>query len=243
VFRSYTPIKEVFKKFINFLSGEKCYICGKKNIFICEDCSKILAHIEGKHCSICLSSLQGESMGDKLICGECLKNPPSFKKVFSLFWYEGAIREIVHDIKFKQKYYYLPELFALNRERINNILNEIGKIDYIVPMPLSRKRKIQRGYNQALLIAKELSNIAKVPLLRDFLIKNKELPPLMSLSREERFKYIKGAFSIAKKKCVDTIVLVDDIITTTATIREASKTLKKGGCNEIYVFTICRTKS
>ncbi len=243
MFHSYIPIKEILKNFINFLSGERCYICGKKNTFICEECSKTLTYIDGKNCSICLSSLQGESIDNELICGECLKNPPSFKKVFSLFWYEGAIREIIHDIKFRQKYYYLPELFDLVKEKIDIFLSEIGNIDYIVPMPLSRKRKIQRGYNQALLIAKELSKMAKVPLLKDFLIKNKELPPLMSLGREERFKNIKGAFSIAKKKCVDRIVLVDDIITTTATVREASKTLKKGGCNEIYVFTICRTKS
>lgn len=243
MFRSFTLIKDILKNFINFLSGEKCYICGKKNFFICEDCGKTLAYIDGRNCSICLSSLQVESIENKLICGECLKNPPSFKKVFSLFWYEGAIREIVHEIKFRQKYYYLPELLGVAKKKIDNIFSEIGNIDYIVPMPLSKKRKIKRGYNQALLIAKELSKISKVPILKDFLIKNKELPPLMSLSREERFKYIGGAFSIAKKKCVDTIVLVDDIITTTATVREASITLKKGGCNEIYVFTICRTKS
>jgi competence protein ComFC len=93
------------------------------------------------------------------------------------------------------------------------------------------------------LIAKELSKITKIPVLNNFLVKNKDLPPLMTMSREERFKNIKGAFSVAKKNSIDTIVLVDDIITTTATVREASYVLRKGGCNEIYVFALCRAKN
>lgn len=239
----FSQIKDTLDNLLTFLTGEKCYICKVHGGFVCKECVSKLPYIKGNKCKICLAPIGGEGVNKDPICGECIKNPPYFKKVISTFWYEDSIKDIMHDIKFHQKYFYVSKIFSLIKTNVTNYFSNLGKIDFIVPIPLSKKRKIERGYNQSLLIAKELSKITKIPVLNNFLIKNKDLPPIMTMSREERFKNIKGTFSVAKKNSIDTIVLVDDIITTTATIREASKTLKKGGCNEIYVFTICRTKS
>lgn len=240
----FIQISNFFEKFISFLSGEKCYICGKTNYFICNDCFSKLPKIKGYTCNRCLTPIQGSNLINNLLCGECLEKPPAFKRVYAPFWYEDSIRDLVHDLKFRQKYYYITKIFSLIRNEVFQFFDNLSfKNGYIVPIPLSRGRKLQRGYNQSYIIAKELSKIIKIPVLKDYLIKTKELHPMMNLSREERFKNIKGAFSVAKKNSVDTIILVDDIITTTATIREASYVLKKGGCNEIFIFALCRAKN
>lgn len=237
-------INNFIEQFASFLSGEKCYKCGRYGYFICESCLSKLPHIKGHTCSKCLTSVQGDSLYQNLICGDCLINPPPFEHVYSPFWYENCIRDLMHDIKFGQKYYYISRIFQLIREQVSIFFHNFNlKNTYIVPIPLSRKRKLSRGYNQSYLIAKELSKIVRIPILKDYLIKTKELQPMMTLSREDRFKNIKGAFLVAKKINVDRIILVDDIITTTATVREACNVLKKGGCNEIYIFALCRAKN
>ncbi|MCX7770706.1 MAG: ComF family protein [Proteobacteria bacterium] len=244
MFPYFKQISLFFQNFLNFLTGERCFICNKSNKFICEDCFPKLPFIKGYICNICSSPIQGRELCENLICGECLKNPPSFKKVIAPFWYEDIMRELMHEIKFQGKYYYVYKIFELIKEGIFDFYKSIPMQDiYIIPIPLSKGRKISRGYNQSFLIAKELSKVIKAPVLNNFLIKIKELQPMMTLNREERFKNIKGAFSVAKKNSVDRIILVDDIITSTATIREASYVLKKGGCNEIYVFALCRAKN
>lgn len=244
MFPFFRKINPFIEQFVSFLVGEKCYLCGQLGSFICESCFLKLPFVRGHTCIKCLTPIQGADLINNLICGECLVNPPHFKQVYAPFWYDDKLKDLIHDIKFRQKYYYITKILTPIRERVSNFFNGLDlKKSFIVPVPLSRGRKITRGYNQSHLIAKELSKIIKIPVLNNYLIKTKELMPMMTLSREERFKNIKGAFSVAKKNSVDTIILVDDIITTTATVREASYVLKKGGCNEIYVFALCRAKN
>lgn len=244
MYHYFKQINAFIEQFASFLSGEKCYICGETGFFICENCLPKLPYVKGSACSKCLIPIQGDQLNQNLLCGECLANPPHFKKVYVPFWYQDPLRDLMHEIKFNQKYYYISKIFQIIKEQVVVFFNNLNqKSTFIVPIPLSRKRKISRGYNQSYLIAKELSKITKIPILKNYLIKTKELKPMMTLSREERFKNIKGAFLVAKKINVDRIILVDDIITTTATVREASYVLKKGGCNEIYVFALCRAKN
>lgn len=233
--------KKILNEFFSFFAGEICYICKKKPTFICDDCVNKLPYLLDSYCNMCLSYL-GNNIKNDLYCGECLKKPPLFKRAFAIFWYEGEIKEIMHEMKFKNKFFYVKNLMNIQRDAIDKIFKDIENIEAIVPIPLSNKRKLERGYNQSLLIAKELSKITGIPVNNNIL-KKKDIPPQIALSREDRFKNVKGAFYMEKKNCFDKIILVDDIITTTATIREAAKALKKGGCNEIYVFALCRAKN
>ncbi len=244
MYHFFKQINAFFDNFISFWIGEKCYFCGEPGKFICDICILKLPFLEGNTCIKCLTPLQGANLNNNLLCGECLKNPPDFKQVYAPFWYEGRLKDLIQDVKFRQRYYYIPKIFVPIKEKVINFFKTLDlRKSFIVPVPLSKARKILRGYNQSHLIANELSKIVKIPVLYNYLIKVKEIKPMMTLSREERFKNIKGAFSVAKKNSVDTIILVDDIITTTATIREASYVLKKGGCNEIYIFGLCRAKN
>ena len=116
-------------------------------------------------------------------------------------------------------------------------------MDFLVPVPLHRKRLRERGFNQALLLAKELSRRTEIPYQGRMLQKRKATPPQVQLNGGEREKGIKGAFHITDREGVEgkTILLIDDVYTTGATVNECSKVLIRGGAKRVDVLTLAHT--
>ena len=118
----------------------------------------------------------------------------------------------------------------------------VGKIDVIVPLPLSGKRQMKRGFNQSELLAEEIARRFLIDVDNSSLRKVKDITPQFELSREKRLSNVKGAFSslpMTGKK----VLLIDDIYTTGATVREASGALKSAGAGDVYVLTLARAAS
>lgn len=165
-----------------------------------------------------------------------------YKAHFWLFKYDD-IRELVLRYKFNECSY-LNNTFSeiiLNNYEIKNILK---KADYIIPVPIHKKRLNERGYNQCELIAKKLSKeIDNLGYLPNVLCKNKNIVPQSTLDKKERINNIKGAFYIKDRNISfkgKTVVLFDDIYTTGSTVKECVKVMKSLEFKCVYVFTIAK---
>jgi ComF family protein len=118
---------------------------------------------------------------------------------------------------------------------------DIPQTDGIVPVPLSIKGLRERGFNQSLLIAKFISDRTGVPLLMDLLFKKKETPPQIGLSARERMLNLRNVFEATGKVDGLRVLLVDDVMTTGATVTECSKQLIKAGAKEVFVLALARS--
>ncbi len=116
------------------------------------------------------------------------------------------------------------------------------KVDAIVPVPLHPKRKKERGFNQAQIIAKELARIKGIELRDKLLVKTKNVRPQTSLRIEERAENVSGAFGVAKGERIKekVLLLVDDVYTTGSTIRECSSVLREAGVKEVKALTVAQ---
>jgi ComF family protein len=169
------------------------------------------------------------------ICWQCLKKAPPFSKVINYGLYEGALAEAINQLKFHGVKRLSKPLGILLQSL------DLPAMDGIVPVPLSIKKLRERGFNQSLLIARTVSKEIKVPLLIDILLKKKDTPPQIGLSAKERLLNLKNAFEV--KGDVDglRLLLVDDVMTTGATVTECSKVLMKAGAKEVITLTLARS--
>lgn len=118
---------------------------------------------------------------------------------------------------------------------------DIPDTDIIIPVPMTKKALLRRGFNQSLLIAKEVSMIKGIPLDIDSLQKTKETLPQVGLEAGERMKNLKGAFFVMGDIKGKDVLLIDDVMTTGATLRECSKALLKAGATKVICLVIART--
>ena len=170
-----------------------------------------------------------------------IKKPKNkyFEELISIFKYEGIIREKIIQYKFEDKAY-INNTFTkiiLKNEKICGLLK---KYDIIIPVPIHKKRKAQRGYNQTQLIASKISRCLNIKFCNNVLVKNKDIIAQSKLNKKERIQNIKGAFRILNSEEIKgkNILLLDDIYTTGSTANECSKILKKAGAKKLGVLTI-----
>lgn len=158
------------------------------------------------------------------------------------FKYEGIIRQTILKYKFNDKSY-LYKTFITFFIKNKKFCGFLKKYDIIIPVPISTKRYKQRGYNQSLLIAKELSKKLNIQLVNNALYKTKNIVEQSKLSKEQRIINIKGVYSLFDYERLENkkILLVDDIYTTGSTVNECSKVIKENvNVKEISVLTIAK---
>lgn len=164
-----------------------------------------------------------------------------FEELLYIFQYEGEIRNLILNYKFKEKNYKYRALVKFI-EKNQKISDKMKKYDIIMPVPISKTRKKQRGYNQSDLLASELSRMLKVEYSIANLVKIKENKVQSLLNKEERIKNVENVYYINNTEKVKNkkILLIDDIYTTGSTVNECSKILKQAGANKIGVFAIAK---
>ncbi len=164
-----------------------------------------------------------------------------FKELITMFKYEGIIRKIILDYKFNEKSYtYLTFTKFILKNK--NVFEKIKSYDTIIPVPISKKRYKERGYNQSYLIAKEIAKNTDLEILNNCLIKTKNIIEQSKLNKEERKINIQGVYEIKNSALIKNkkILLIDDIYTTGSTVNECSKILNKEETNKIGVLTIAK---
>jgi ComF family protein len=168
-------------------------------------------------------------------CGQCMKDLPPFSKVINYGLYEGELAEAVNQLKFQR----VKRLSKPLAELMLTLTLPVA--DGIVPVPLSIKGLRERGFNQSLLLARTISKKVHIPFFIDILFKKKETPPQIGLSAKERYSNLRNSFE-AKKDARDLrLILVDDVMTTGATVTECSKMLMKAGAKEVIILTLARS--
>lgn len=150
--------------------------------------------------------------------------------------YDSSLRHAIHQFKFNGKVGLDRSLGSLLEQAIASDL----KVDLVVPVPLQKKRLQQRSYNQALLLAREVARIRSLPLSNNLLIKVRETESQQGLSAKNRVKNLCGAFQLHENLSGQKILLIDDVMTTGATVATCSQVLLEGGAAEVYVAVIGR---
>lgn len=167
-------------------------------------------------------------------CGQCMQHPPPFSKILPYGLYEGVFAEAIHQLKF----YGVRRLSKPLGEFLLRL--DIPHADAIVPVPLTKRGLIKRGFNQSLLLSHVIARRTGVALHMDSLMKVKETPPQIGLSAGERLTNLKNAFAVRGNLRDLSLLLVDDVITTGATVRECSRMLVKAGAKEVTVLSLAR---
>ena len=177
---------------------------------------------------------------DGLVCGACLAEPPSFDRARAAFRYDDASKGLVLSFKHADRPGLARYLAPWMARAAGPLLAEA---DLIVPVPLHRWRLLHRRYNQAALLAMGLSKGSGVPCMPDLLRRVRRTPPQGTLGRDARERNVKGAIRLSKT--VDSlekkrILLVDDVLTTGATLGECVRVLRQAGAGAVDVVTLAR---
>lgn len=190
-------------------------------------------------CQVCGIPFVG--IGTDHLCGDCLKNPPSFDVARAGFVYEGHCRELIHAFKYQNKTHLRRPLALLARERLTEFVASRCP-DLIVPVPLHRKRLRSRGFNQAVLLGELLAYEWRLPLERQVLQRVRWTKPQINLSADDRRENVKGAFAVADSVAVagKRVLILDDVLTTGSTVEECSRMLKRAGAVDVAVITVAR---
>ena len=176
-------------------------------------------------------------------CYNCIKGNRKlyFTKLRGVCVYDGTIKNIVHKLKYSNK----PYLSRISGKLLNDYLNydnELKSADVICSVPLHWWKKIIRGYNQAELIALEISKSLKKPYIMNNLIRKRYTKAQFSLNRDTRLKNVVDAFSVRQPEIFKdrSVLIIDDVCTTGETLNQCAKALKSAGASEIYGITLAR---
>jgi competence protein ComFC len=177
-----------------------------------------------------------EKMG---ICNICKKIPPPYHALRSWGLYSGPLRNAILKLKY-QRDIGLGEILAQNL--ISLFLTFDWRIDLCIPVPLSRKRNSERGYNQSALLARPVALRCRIPFSTNALTRNRDTPTQVTLSADERRNNVAKAFTANPNLVYNKVVLViDDITTTGATMISCSETILEAGARFVYGLTLART--
>ncbi|UCH12249.1 MAG: ComF family protein [Candidatus Omnitrophota bacterium] len=193
------PIKNTLLAFLNLIYPKRCQGCGlalhyKSKFYLCKKCFKKIKINRPPFCIKCGRHIYG-SADLASICGKCINSKYNFDGGFFCCDYEGLIKELIRKFKYNYKKY-LTHLFdELLVNFTENYIN-INTIDMIVPVPLHRGKLQQRGFDQSLLLSKNLAKVFKLPLVYNILRRGRDTEQQTRLNKNERLNNVKGAFFI-----------------------------------------------
>jgi competence protein ComFC len=224
------------KSVMDLIYPLRCGGCGANGHVLCKECVDTFLSVEEEtSCPMC-----GMPVGIRSVCGKCLDEKNLFEEGLYGFYYENRLRDAIHSFKFSGRKDVGKHLVGLVEKRITAFSY---RFDCIIPLPVTEKRLKERGFNQSFILAEEISRMTGKPVYHSVLIKTKETRDQYTLSRDERKKNIKGAFSLAKDAHLKSkkVLLVDDLYTTGQTAREAARTLLRGKAEDVVFFALART--
>lgn len=221
---------------------KRCPLCGglSDSGALCPGCVERLCGRTGGFCPRC-GTLFGSGHEPPALCPECIHNPPPWDRLLFHGIYDDALRRSIISFKYKN---------SLGRTRI---LTELAVTafrrgaertpDCVIPVPLHTRRLVWRGFNQSLEIANALGRSLKVPVEKTALKRVRHTPPQTRLGMRQRRENIKGAFQANRDRITGrTVLLVDDVYTTGATIRECARILRRAGAAGVDVLVLARAQ-
>ena len=226
-----------------------CRLCGTpltniSRLPVCPSCLRAMVPLEVSTCEICGESVSDVSIPQNQICSACQESRPYFSKAAAYGAYDGGLRELIHLLKYEQVEPAAGVLGRMLAEAIHK-LGPIADSILVVPVPLYRSKRRERGFNQAELIARAALKLEapRYELRADVLERTRPTVSQIGLTRPQRIENLRGAFRVPHPNRVAgrTILLVDDVLTTGTTASECARILRKAGAEKVWVATVART--
>jgi len=231
---------------VDIIYPKACLVCKNRlgdtpaveNV-VCAECwSKIKRNLP-PFCHTCGRHLEASKF-IKNICPSCLKKQPHFDRAFSPCAYEGVIKILIHEFKYRNKDYLGRALARLMTDFINEYDLPMDCLDLVIPVPLHKTRLREREFNQAGILSGHIAEGFKKTALSDNLIRHRDTKTQTGLENKERLLNVKGSFMVKNTAAIKgkNILLIDDVLTTMATCSEAAYALKAAGANIVFVLSL-----
>ncbi|OEU71321.1 MAG: hypothetical protein BA863_08150 [Desulfovibrio sp. S3730MH75] len=229
-------------RFRSVFSEKRCPICRAPHSaasLICEECSDEIIEKASNSCTLCgvnISTLENKEQ----LCADCLKDSPPHKRFYYYGPYDGLLRRLILDWKFRSSFGYGSVLSQLATHTAQEI-SEDSRPDIIIPVPLHPSRLRERGFNQSVVLGSSVAKALGTKFSDHALVRVRKTTPQTELSKNERAENMEKAFIadssiIADKK----ILLIDDVYTTGATSRECTRVLYKAGAQQVEVLVLAK---
>jgi len=216
------PSPSSVERCLDLLFPPTCVECRRVGRWICARCWAKITWLEGASCGVCGSpSLHNP-------CRRCAHSSSSVGTVVGVAPFEGAAREAVHALKYENKHAIAPLMGRLMARAARDL-----EADLVVPTTLHRSRRRERGYDQAGLLARVIARELKIDLDVAVLERVRRTKQQVALGPEERRRNVAGAFRVTRPLHGETVLLVDDVLTTGATIEAAATALLEGGARSV----------
>ena len=244
---------KLLRSLLDLIYPPRCPVCGvflydekashEEGSSFCGACLTSFLPIQSPLCPVCGRAFRVGNPANH-VCEDCLRKRPFFKEARAPYLYEGRLMTAIHEFKYGGKTF-LAKPLGLLLSSFTKTWLEPNEGLLMMPVPLHPRRLRQRGFNQSLLLAREVAKALNADL--DFLSlkRIRYTKPQTELGSEERSRNVRRAFQVSKREVVKgrSVVLVDDVATTGSTLNECSRALKKAGCREVFCLALARTST
>lgn len=235
-----------------------CVLCGRRSgrdIGLCRECEQAFEIISDAcprcaepHVAVAPSvdaargpAREGARRMEAFVCGACLSSPPPWQRTVAPFSYRPPLSRILSSLKSGNGLLEARILGALLAPVVSARYADEPLPTVLVPVPITRKRRWRRGFNQAELLAQVVARAQPTMHVRNCLVRTKDAAPQRTLSRSARLRNVRGAFKVKRPLPDLHVALVDDVTTTGATARAAAAALRRGGAARVDVWTVAKT--
>ncbi len=230
-------------KLLQLLYPKTCPLCQRiirEEAELCENCNVMLKFVEEPVCKKCGKPFEhvDEQAIIREYCGDCEKAEHIYDIGRAVFQYDISIRESIYRFKYHNQRIYAGFYGKAMAKKYGQMIRQLGA-DVIVPVPISKRKKVKRGYNQAELVARELAKYVMLPVETEWLVRTKDTMPQKELTPVERRNNLKSAFKISDNIVkYKKVLLVDDIYTTGSTMDACAQVLKTSGVQKVYCLSL-----
>lgn len=234
-------MKQVYKRLLDWIYPRRCALCddvlGRKERYLCKTCRTQIPVPPGEpRCKKCGKPIPSEVIE---YCTDCAKREQQYDQGMGVFLYEGAIKKSILRLKSGERKEYGEFLGKLMSVYGSSFLKRIQP-DLIVPVPLHKNKRRSRGYNQAELLAIQISRGFSIPLRTDLVLRKKITKEQKKLGKHERQKNLRRVFQVKKEiGNYRRVLIVDDIYTTGSTVNAVAEKMKQAGVLEVFFITLC----
>lgn len=230
---------DFLREISDFIFPPRCLGCSKRGSLLCDNCLSHLPRLEINYCPFC-----SRISNFGATCSHCRKNHYLDGAIVA-FFYQGLVRDLILKAKYKPYLYPLFKRLALplaRRIKTSPLYEEyfLKENFTLIPIPLTIRKKAQRGFNQSEIIGETLSLECNLPLNSKILYKVKDTPSQSRLNLLERKENIKNSFQVDASLAKGNFILVDDLLTSGSTANEAARVLKQAGAHKVWAFVLAR---
>lgn len=236
-------LRRLAESLLKLVYPPRCPSCGALlgEYEFCEECLRGVRFVSAPCCEICGKPFDPMAKSRET-CADCANSRPQFVKARAAVLYEGPVAEAIKGLKYKGRTSAVRSLAPLLVRAILSLDIPLKGHLLLVPVPLHPRRMAERGFNQSELLAKEAARALGVEVERRALIRKVNTRPQVELPGRERMKNVKGAFEVKRPERVRgrVVIVVDDVMTTGATLCECAKALRKAKVEEVYAAVVAR---